>query len=152
MGEYVVEKSVEVDAPLRKVWEEMVDVKEWPSWKPFMQKVSIGGGYETLTNGSVIWMMLQMAGPVGTPLRVRVNSFDRPHRLGWEGGLDNLVRAEHTFTFEDKGGKTRITSREAFQGYLLWFLFLLVTREDLENLHHKWLEAIKSRVEGNGNR
>ncbi|MFO8057064.1 MAG: SRPBCC domain-containing protein [bacterium] len=150
MGEFVVEKSVDVEAPVREVWKEMIAVQEWPSWKPFMQKASIGGGYETLTNGSVIWMLLKMAGPVGTPLRVRVNRFEMPRRLGWEGGINNLVRAEHTFTFEEKGGKTRITSREDFQGYLLWFFFLFVTREDLENLHQNWLAAIKARVEGNG--
>ena len=150
MEEYVVEKSVYVDAPVRKVWDEMMAVEAWPAWKPFIQKVKLGGGDETLANGTVIWMMLQMAGPVGAPLRVRVNNFDMPRSLGWEGGIDNLVHAEHTFTFEDKGGKTKVTSREAFQGHLLKFFFLMVTREDLEKLHEKWVGSIKSRVEGNG--
>lgn len=146
MGELVVEKSIELDAPAEKIWEQLVDVKSWPEWKPFITKARIAG-YDSLTNGARIKMSLLAGGPAAAPLSVTVNAFDKPRYLSWEGGIKGLLHAEHSFCLEEKGGKTRVTTYEKFAGPLLWFMLRLAPREDLEQLHEKWLQAIKARLE-----
>lgn len=148
MAEFTVERSVEVEAPVEAVWDLMMDVKSWPEWKPFMTKASIAGGYDSLSNGSKIRMSVMAGGPAAAPLSATVIEFNRPHRLAWEGGVKGLVHAVHSFDFRDKGGKTLVVSRETFSGALLWLINLMVTREDLEVLHEKWVAAIKQKLEG----
>jgi hypothetical protein len=148
MSEFRVEKSAEVNAPLDKIWEEIIKVGEWPKWKPFVTKASIAGGYEALTNGSTFKMSLKVGGPAAVPLSAKITEFDRPRSLKWGGGVKGLLTAEHGFRFEEQGGKVKVTSWEHFSGALLGFVLLMVSKEDLEKLHEDWVAAIKARFEG----
>lgn len=148
MGEFLVERSVLVDAGLEAVWSAVTDVAGWPEWKPFMRKASIAGGYDSLTCGSRIKMSVMIGGPASLPLNVTVTEFRRPNLLAWEGGAKGLFHAVHGFEFVDQGGKTLVTSREKFTGVLVPLAKLIVSGEDLENLHEQWVAAIKKRVEG----
>jgi hypothetical protein len=147
MGRFVVEKSVEVNAPAGAVWEQMVAVLRWPEWKPFIQKARIGGGYESLTNGSTLKFSILIGGPAAIPLSVKVTEFNIPSRLAWSGGVPGLFFATHSFDFQEKQGQTVVTSREEFSGALLGLVKLMLSEEDFEKLHQEWVQAIKKRLE-----
>jgi len=149
MKELIVEKAAEVRAPAAAIWEQMMAVKEWPSWQPFITKARIASDYENLSCGSRIRFSLMAGGPASLPLTAAVTEFDRPRRLAWTGGLHGWFYAEHSFDFEDQGGGvTRVVSRERFTGHLLPLVLLVVPPADLEELHLKWVQAIKERMEG----
>ena len=148
MPQYEVEKSIEVEAPPDKVWEELIDVKKWPEWKSFVPKTRVCEGYECVTTGAKIKMSLEVGGPASVPLSVRITEFKRPGLLAWEGGLKGVFHAVHSFELKDLSGKTRLTSKEVFTGALLPLVRLIVTEQDLEELHEKWVKAVKKRVEG----
>lgn len=147
MADYVVEKSIEVDAPLGDVWDEMMDVSEWAEWKPFLEYARVSGAYDSLSNGSTLKMGMMFGGPVSLPIKVQVTRFDIHQGLTWAGGVPGLIHAVHSFDFKESGGKTVVTSRETLSGRLLWVLDLLAPREQFEELHEKWLKAIKDRME-----
>jgi len=146
MGEIVVEKSLEVEAPALAIWEEMMKVSSWPEWKPFMKKAGVSG-YDSLTCGAKIKMSVMVGGSASVPLSATVIEFNRPERLVWEGGVKGLFHAVHSFDFKSMGDKTRVTSREEFNGVLTGVVQLMVTKDDLERLHEQWLIAIKKRME-----
>lgn len=148
MGEFTVEKSIEFEASLNQLWDDLLKVKEWPKWKPFIQAASIKGGYEAITNGSKFTMNVKIGGPAALPLTCTVNAFDRPKKLGWEGGVKGLFHADHSFEFEEVGTKVRVTTRETFSGILTGLVGLMVPRSDLEKLHEDWLAAIKRHATG----
>ena len=145
MGQVVVEKSMEISAPAQAIWEELVKVNSWPDYKPFVKKASTVGG--PLSAGSRLKMTLLMGGPAAVPLTVTISEFVPGKRLAWTGGVKGVVSAVHSFDLEESGGKTKVTSREEFQGALLWVMLLMVTRADLENLHQQWVLALKNRME-----
>jgi hypothetical protein len=147
MGEMRVEKSIEVEASAAEIWEAVIDVRSWPSWKPFVTKARIAGGYDSVTCGVKIKMSLMVGGPASVPLTVKVVEFEKPSRFAWEGGVKGLVHAVHGFEFQERGGKTRVTSRETFTGALVPLVKLMVTEEDFHKLHEDWVKAIKKRVE-----
>ncbi len=148
MSEYYVEKSLDIDAPVERVWDLLIDVDSWSEWKPFIKKAAVAGGYKYLSNGSKLKMSLIAAGQAPVPLRVTVSEFQKPNSLAWEGGVKGLVHAVHGFELKEVAGKTRITSRERFQGALVGFVLRIVTPEDMEAMHEKWVQAFKDKLEG----
>ena len=81
------------------------------------------------------------------PLAATVTEFDKPGRLVWGGGVPGIFSAEHSFDFKDMGKTTMVTTREVFSGILTGPLQLMVSKEDLENMHQQWLDAIKKKME-----
>lgn len=151
MATISVEKTIEIEAPAAKIWEQLIDVKSWASWKPFVKKARIGGGHEHIGLGSNIKMSLLVgSGVASAPLSVTVVEFDAPRALAWEGGVKGLVHAIHGFELKEGQGKTVVVSRETFTGALLSLMTLLVSKQELEDLHEAWLKAIKARVTGKG--
>jgi hypothetical protein len=147
MGRMYAEKWVDVDASAKEIWDQVVDVASWPSWKPFITKASVGGGYESLGNGTTIKFSILPGGPAAVPLSAKITEFNSPHKLSWTGGVPGVVHAVHSFEFTEIGGKTRVTSKEEFTGALIWFLKLMISEDDLNKLHEQWVQAIKRRVE-----
>jgi len=147
MGRFVVERSVEVEAPVQEVWDRMMEVSTWPEWKPFIKKAKVAGGYDSLTNGSTLKFSAVIGGPVAIPLSAKVTEFSVPSRLAWSGGVPGVFFAVHSFDFKAAQGKTRVVSREEFSGALLGLVKLMVSEQDLEKLHEQWVAAIKARVE-----
>jgi hypothetical protein len=147
MGKLVVEKWIDVDAPAREIWDRVMEVSTWPSWKPFITKASIGGGYESISNGATLKFSILTGGPAAIPLSAKVTEFDSPHKLAWAGGVPGIFHAVHSFEFTEIEGKTRVTSREEFNGILLGLVKLMVTEADFNKLHEDWVQAIKKRVE-----
>lgn len=147
MGEFTVEKSIEVQAPAGAIWEELIKVKEWPKWKPFIKKTSLGSGAEKLSLGAKMKMNLALAGKPAAPLSVTISAFEANRYLAWSGGVKGLLSAVHSFKLEEQGPATKVITREEFKGVLLGLVSFVVKPADLEKLHEQWLLAIKQRME-----
>ena len=146
MGEIIVEKSMEVAATPQAIWDEVVKVSTWPEWKPIIKKASISG-YDSLSTGAKIKFTATVGGPASVPLSATITEFDKPGRLAWTGGVPGVFHAVHSFDFKDMGKTTQVTTREVFTGILTGAVQLMVSKEDLENLHQQWLDAIKKKEE-----
>jgi hypothetical protein len=144
MAEYKLSRSLEINAPAAVIWDALADVKSWPSWKPFIRSVRFAG--DAIEVGSRFTMNIKVKGPA-VPITVTVIELDRGRKMAWTGGLRGLSMSVHGFVFEESGGKTRVTSYEHFTGALVSLMLLIVTPRDLAELHDKWLDAIKHRVE-----
>ena len=148
MGAYQLERTREIQAPAGKIWDQLLDVKSWPEWKPFIPATS---GREVIRAlGDRFQMKIRVKGPFAFPVPVRVCEFDPPRRVAWTGGIPGTVISVHSFILEDRGASTRVTSREEFTGALVGLMLQMVTPQDLEKLHEQWLEAIQRRMESPG--
>ena len=144
MPEMKVDMAVEVEAAPRQVWEWMADVPKWPEWTPFMKSSSYIKG-QALEVGSRFKFKPDVK-PVAITLKATITESAPPNRIVWEGGLPGL-KAVHSFDFEDiGGGKTRVTTREAFTGIGVFFFRLVFPQEKLEGLHQEWLKAIQNKA------
>ena len=147
MGKYELERSLEINAPLRVIWDELLDINSWPEWKPMIAKVAYDG--DKLEPGTKFKFNIRVKGPFATPVTCKVLDVDFPKKMAWTGGLQGLSVSVHSFLFEERGEKTLVISREEFTGALVGLMLLFVTRKDLDKLHDDWLVAIRQRVENN---
>ncbi len=145
MGEYKVERSMLVDAPIERIWQELVDVGRWPDWKPFINSTSGSIGQPAL--GSKFRMNIYIKGPIPVPVNVTVIQSREPNYIAWTGGIPKTAVSIHSFILEQEAGLTRVISREEFSGALVGLMLKFMPPADFEALHDKWLEAIKQRVE-----
>ncbi len=143
MGNLKLERSRLVKAPARDIWNEILDVKSWPEWKPFIKKVTGDGG--EIRIGSRFTMKIAVKGPA-VPVPVEVITLDPYKEMAWTGGIPKTVVSVHSFLFDEKDGATLVTSREEFTGALVSIMPMFVTIKDLHKLHDDWLEAIDQRM------
>jgi uncharacterized membrane protein len=144
MGRFSVERSLEIDAPARLIWDELMDVARWPEWKPFITGTRFSGN--SLGTGSNFRMKIKVKGPAVT-IPVRVCEFLEHKKIAWTGGIPGAAVSVHSFILDEKGDVTLVTSREEFTGALVLLMLMIVSRDDLLSLHERWLEAIRQRVE-----
>jgi len=145
MGAYQLERSAEVAASAQAVWDQLVDVKSWPEWKPFITATS--SNEKVLSRDSRFKMNIRVKGRWPVPISARVCAWEEGKRIAWTAGLPGLAVSVHSFILEQLEGKTRVRSREEFTGALVGLMLRLVTEKDLHSLHDQWLASIKQRVE-----
>jgi len=68
-------------APIERVWEEIVDVPSWPSWWACWEKATFHGSAPPLKLGSVIDHEVRGHLPYCVRFRAVVTLFQHPHRL-----------------------------------------------------------------------
>jgi uncharacterized protein YndB with AHSA1/START domain len=101
--------QAEIAAPLELVWEVQSELARWPEWNPDITDVQLTG---PLAPGSVFkWK----AG--GLRIVSELQEVNPPQRLAWTGRTLG-IRAVHTWTFEETGGRTRVSTEESFEGWL----------------------------------
>lgn len=144
MGRYSLERSLEIKAPVERIWDELLDVRSWPGWKPFISKVRFDG--DKLKIGVKFTMNIAVKGPA-VPVTCKVCGFDEHRSIAWTGGIPGVTVSVHSFIFEPGGSKTLVTSREEFTGALVGLMLKIVKEKDLFSLHDNWLEAVRKRME-----
>ena len=125
-----------VDASPGRVWNILVDAKEWPRWLHGVSHVAVGGA---LRNGVAFeWN----AG--GTTIRSRVVLFVPDKTVAWTGRA-SLAKAVHVLTLSAlDAGHTRVESRESMDGPLLsWFY----ASSDLQSSEDQMLKNLKAAAE-----
>lgn len=140
-----VERSLFVDAPVKDVWDQSLDVNTWPEWIPFIKRASFEG--DELELGSTFRISMKFKG-IALPFRLSVCEYEEHKKIAWTTSIGS-VKVTRWLIFEEKEGRTLVTSREEFKGALAGYIFPMVGEESLNSIHDEWLLAIKEHVEGN---
>lgn len=144
MAEIKAEKAIEINAPADQVWKLMLDIAGWSRWfAPIKTAGPISG--QPLAKGSVFFFKLALAGPA-MKMKVSVVESEPPKRVAWTGGMLG-VSAVHSFEFQAQGNKTKVVSKEVFQGPMVGFLKIFFNDAALGKLHQAWITALKAEAE-----
>jgi len=141
-----VEASLMIEAPLEQVWDQSLDVRSWPEWIDIVKSSSFKG--QALTLGSTFKITLKVKG-IPLPFKLTVCEYHEHQRIAWRtGGAGRGLTIARSLIYEDKGGKTLVTSREEFTGPMTKYMFRMISEDEFTSIHEEWLKDIKDRVEG----
>jgi carbon monoxide dehydrogenase subunit G len=134
------ESSIEIDAPIKKVWALIDKLEEWPQWMPSIKKI------ERLSKGPLAvgsrLSVTAKASKLTVRLLMTITKFVPERNVVMEGktlGTD-LTRF---YNLEPVNGKTRVTIGGDVSGALAW----LVCRAG-RNVSAEIALAVKTRIEG----
>lgn len=139
----VLDTSIDIDAPPRRVWDVLVDLPAWAEWNPFIP--SIAGKLEVGAS-----LRMTVTPPDMKPMEFTPKVFSvRPgEEIVWGGGFLLFVyRGDHAIWLEPlPSGGTRFRQRERFMGPMV----LLMGRMfgPTEQGYHQMNRALKQRIEG----
>lgn len=140
-----LDTSIDIDAPVHRVWEIFAALSAYPQWNPLIRRID-----GELTLGGRLNVRVEP--PEGMPMsfRPRIEALEPGRRLTWVGAFvhGRLFRGEHSFELVPlEGGRTRFVQRERFSGMLLPLLRRQIqgsTRRGFEAMNR----ALKQRAEG----
>ncbi len=140
----VVEESVVIDAEPEEVWRVFSRLDRWPTWNPACSAARHLSG-TAWKKGAIFELTLK---PWWRKLTFKptVMESDIPERIVWVG-KGGGVEGWHTFTFEQEGSGTKVTSYESFSGPLLWVMPLVSPERKVRHMFTQWLEGLKAEVE-----
>jgi len=118
--------NAEIEAPIEKVWQVMLDVQRYGEWNPFIVKVDADGPVRV---GGRFVLHVRWPGG-GARSAAQVTRLDGPSagRASWSYVVTGLlstigaVRATRVQSLESVGAKTRYSTREDFSGWLTFAL------------------------------
>ncbi len=153
MGHY--EASVEITAPLEKVWEFLIDIKRRPDWVAITDRV-VSGGDELEKLGSVYRDYGGPARFAKSESEWRVTEFDPPNRKVKEGHGQGVDRIMVTTTLTPSGEGTRLHEEidVIWKWYWLpisWPLESLILNRWFQRLLGKSLAEAKTLIEAEQN-
>ena len=108
-----VRESIEIDAPVERVWELVMDphrLGEWVSTHESVDNVPDGG----LKQGSTFDQRMKLAGK-GFDVSWTVTACDPPHRAAWEGAGPGGSTAHVVYELSKAGGGTRFDYANGFE-------------------------------------
>ena len=111
------ESSIEINAPVRKVWALIDKLEEWPQWMPSIKKIErVSKG--SLAVGSQLSVTAKVSGLTVT-LRMTIREFVPERTVVMQGKTlgTNLTRF---YNLEPVNGKTKVTVGGDVSGALAW--------------------------------
>jgi len=143
-----INTSIEIGAPIDKVWETFVDFKRWPEWNPFV--IDLSGNVAV---GEKLSVRIRPPGGKAMTFKPKVLELESESELRWVGRflIPGIFDGEHRFQLEPiSANRTRFTQGEEFRGLLVGLLMGKAmhakTTQGFENMN----QALKDRVEANG--
>ena len=129
------EASVEIAAPIERVWQIMIDTARYGEWNPFVVRVD---GEARLDARLVLHVRWPSGG--GTRSVERVTQLDPPSGgratliYRFTGVLASIggVTGSRVQSLEADGARTRYHTREEFRGWLTWALPLAKVKAGFE--------------------
>ncbi|KAI0659644.1 hypothetical protein C8Q70DRAFT_1154379 [Cubamyces menziesii] len=139
-GPLTISVSVDIDAPIEKVWEVLLDFPKYGEWNPFVRKQVITDEnkkpLEDQTPGAGRYLLMTVHIPPTMDDSVSsTTAFEQithvesdKHRIAWKNLLPQwLVKAERWQALStNEEGKTVYETREVFAGigayFIKWFL------------------------------
>ena len=139
-------------APVKRVWEEIVDVPSWPSWWVGWEKAAFYGSVPPLQLGSVIDHEVRGALSYRVCFRAEVTLFQPPHRLEIASSGDLVGTGRLELNCQDHGTAVTYSWDVGLSNPLLNLLGKLsFTRALLEKNHDYVMDegycGLKARVE-----
>jgi len=102
----------EVAAPLSQVFASFIDFTRWSSWMPRTFSPVVGPA-RALQAGDKFKVKVGRM-----PISLEVIRLRHDGEICWRGGSRWVMQGDHSFTFTDAAGKTRIRSEEKLSGLL----------------------------------
>ena len=139
MASISVKYSSEMKSKADRIWGIMTDIEAWPQWQgtPFIKPRTP----LPLKEGSIFEAKLG-----GIKWELTVTKAEKPQKLTWVGKAPGL-KAIHDWEFQEKKGKTLVTTKESISGLMATISSPLVKRS-LQRIHTKWLADLKTQAEG----
>jgi hypothetical protein len=139
-----IHHAIDVEATPAEVWRVFSDLSTWPRWFPnaTAARVQLGPPWR---KGAVLEVDLAVPVVGALVLRLDVEEAEPARRVRWVGKVWG-IRGDHTYTFEDRGGWTRLTSHETFGGMLAGFADRL-GRDTIDRSAHEAVAKLKALVE-----
>jgi uncharacterized membrane protein len=131
--------SIEIDAPINKVWALIEELEEWPQWMLSIRKIErVSEG--PLTVGSQISVTAKV-GRLSVNLLMTITEFLPERSVIMQGKTlgTNLTRF---YYFEPANGKTKITIGGDVSGLLAW-----LARRGGQAVSDEMAQAVKKRIE-----
>ncbi len=129
-----------ISAPAETVWSILTDVRSYPDWDPFCEKI-LG----SVAPGAKLKVYSKLA--PGRAFAVKVTRLDPPSVMVWSGGMPfGLFRGTRSFTLSPTDeGALRFTLHEVFDGLVL----PLIARSmpDMTEAFQAFCAGLKTRAE-----
>ena len=109
-----------IDTKPEKVWEVLTDFENYPTWNPFIQKIS---GEQKV--GSKLDVSIRLLEGNEMTFQPTLLKFEENREFRWVGKLlvKGIFDGEHYFVLsQEVENKTKFTHGEEFRGILVYFL------------------------------
>ncbi len=136
---FQITTTIQINATPEKVWQELLNFKEYPTWNPFIKEIK-----GTPKKGARLEVDMQGMTFKPVVLQCRHNK-----EFTWRGSLfiNGLFDGEHSFLLEQKSsGTTQFTQSEKFSGILVPLLKGKLQKETKEQFK-AMNAALKKRME-----
>jgi carbon monoxide dehydrogenase subunit G len=136
----VFESSIDINAPVEKVWALIDELEEWPQWMPSIKKIErVSAG--PLTVGSQLSVTAKVSG-LTVRLSMTIIEFVPQRTVVMQGKAlgTNLTRF---YNMKPVDGKTRVTVGGDVSGALAW-----LARRGGQAISDEIALAVKTRIEG----
>jgi carbon monoxide dehydrogenase subunit G len=134
------ESSIEINAPVKKVWALIDKLEEWPQWMPSIKKIErVSKG--PLTVGSQLSVTAKVSGLTVTLLMTII--WFVPERSVILGGKALGTKLTRFYNLEPLNGKTKVTIGGEVSGALTW-----LARRGGQAVSAEIALAVKTRIEG----
>jgi hypothetical protein len=113
-----IKGSIDIDAPVSKVWEVLTDFKANQQWNPFITQMS-----GELMEGSTFDVTVKIPGRKDTKFKPRLVRMVKNKEMFFQGTIvKGLLSNEHLYTLESLGeNKARLSQRIALKGLMSLF-------------------------------
>jgi carbon monoxide dehydrogenase subunit G len=133
------ESSVEINAPVKKVWRLIDDLEEWPKWIPSIRKIErVSRG--PLTVGSQLSVTARVC-RLTVRLLMTITEFVSERAVFMEGKALG-TRLTRSYTLEPVNDKTRVTVGGQASGILAW-----LARRGGQAISEEIVEGLKKKIE-----
>ena len=127
--------------PPEKIWEVLIDAKNWPNWYSNSKNVRLAGADKLNLNTKFEWQTF------GLPVKSRVLVFNPNSDLGWDA-TTFAAEGFHGWKIIPKEGGCLVITEEVQRGFGPKLVGRLV-HKGLVKQHQNWLIGIKNRIEKN---
>ena len=138
-----LQATVDINAPVDRVWSVLSDVAAYPEWNPFIRRVE-----GTLQPGSRLTVRIEPPGGSGMTFKPTVQVVEPDRLLRWLGRLllPGVFDGEHSLELQPlDGSRTRFIQSERFSGILVPLLGSALTRT--QRGFEEMNQALKARAE-----
>jgi carbon monoxide dehydrogenase subunit G len=134
------ESSIDINAPVERVWALIDKLEEWPQWMPSIKKIErISKG--PLTAGSQLSVTAKVSGLTVT-LLMTITEFVPERSVVLEGKALG-TKLTRFYTLEPVNGKTKVIIGGDVSGALAW-----LARSGGQEVSVEIAQAVKKKVEG----
>ena len=140
----IIEETIQVQAPLDRVWQTFTDLGCWKDWNTVLQDVS-AGDTEHIAVGTSFRCSLR---PFAIPLFFRpiVTEVIPNEKVVWKSSKYG-INARHEFLFRKQDGGIEVVSRETFTGLPTALGGLFLPKQRIRELTISMLNDLKQAAE-----